>query len=199
MMKKTYSIFVISVVSFFSFLLFTNNSVKAESNVNYSVTYNVESLDGKKVYTYQNGKEVWFFTDKEQYDDFILKQKGFRLVSWTNKVVGTSYKYHVFTAYHDLFPDWSKVSSYTVSNTYTVQKSSSFIYNGFNIGYTVSYSQTGSKTIPADSSRYSRLAYYADLKIIEYKSVPAIKLSYYKPSQSQYRAEVVKTYLEPIY
>lgn len=74
-------------------------------------------------------------------------------------IVDDIMKYHVFTG--NLESVWAKRSEYHRAGSFNV--SSSFTYKNIIVG--VSYSSSSGYTIPADSSRYSKLSAFSDVRL----------------------------------
>lgn len=86
------------------------------------------------------------------------------------KVGTVATKRHQFIEYNPLTPVWQYASSYSTTYSYSGTVSGSFTYSGYTgeISFEVSNSITA--TIPANSSKQSKLAYYADYNIVKYKT-----------------------------
>lgn len=107
-------------------------------------------------------------------------------------VVSTQRKNHQFISYKNAA--WSKVSQYTASGSFSVG------YSIFGSRLTVSVNIGSSKTIPANPSRYSKLAIFADITYKKYK-VEEYYGTNKKPTRTYYKVKYTmhNYYLEPKY
>lgn len=94
---------------------------------------------------------------------------GFQTAVFGETIIGTEYKYYQFMGYSKFTPDWAKVNPYTVltSHSQSFSQKISTKWGDTTASYTQSYGVN--RTIPADAKRWSRLAGYADLKIVRKK------------------------------
>ena len=103
---------------------------------------------------------------------------GYRKV---RTVVKTSYRDRVFCGY--VTGVWAKASSYHLSKSYSV--STGYSYEGLSL--TLGFAKSVAMTIPANSKRYSRLAGYADVKLMKVRYDEYSGAFHYN---TYYRAEV---------
>lgn len=115
--------------------------------------------------------EVWIFPTKEDYNAYLKdvnpnpESDGISLMYSTEHEISRETIYHRFLNYHPLTPYWTKSSSYTVSAGTQVSGSTTVVYDG--ISYTLNAARTDqvSITIPANSQKYSKLAFSADFLV----------------------------------
>lgn len=83
------------------------------------------------------------------------------------RVVGTTRqrRYNVFLGYNSLTPTWSYASSYTMSSGKRSTFTTGYTYDGFSASISVAYNFGVSVTIPANSSRSSRLGARGDVTL----------------------------------
>lgn len=93
----------------------------------------------------------------------------FQAAVFGETIIGTEYKKYHFMGYSKFTPDWAKPSSYTTlsSQSQSFSQKISTKWGDTTASYT--QSQGVNRTIPADAKRWSRLAGYADLKIVRKK------------------------------
>lgn len=110
-------------------------------------------------------------------------------------VVGTQYKSYQFLGYSKFTPSWTKASRYTLTNNQTESFSSKVTTDWGDVSVSFSKSYGVNTSIPADSSRFSKLAGYADLKIERIKvSQPNLSSSYYKTKVTKTNTYVAVRY-----
>lgn len=161
-MNKIYKLFILVLFAFCincSFL-----PINAENNKN------------TDVYTIEKDNKVYEFDSYQSYCKFQQDNNsnswGKRTSSGTDYVstqIWSEIKYYQWIGYHSLTPNWSTASSYTLINSKTYSASGSVESHGYTIGVTVSYSQSATVTYPANSSRFSKLGVYADVRASRYK------------------------------
>lgn len=78
-------------------------------------------------------------------------------------------QYFVFLGYHPETPAWAYASSYTITNSETFTTVYTTTYKGFQFTVNTSYNVGVATTIHADSSRFSRMGVYADIKLSRMK------------------------------
>lgn len=77
--------------------------------------------------------------------------------------------YGKFVGYNSMTPSWSYASSYTISRGKNFSFSTGYTYDGVSANLSVAQSYGVAITLPAESSRSSKLAGKADLTISKYK------------------------------
>lgn len=107
-----------------------------------------------------------YIADHESNDINLCTSSG---TDYVSSVVLSRTKYYQWVGYHSYTPYWSMASSYTLTAGRTYSASGNVSSDGFSFGVSISYSESISITYPADSSRYSKLGVYADLKLVRYK------------------------------
>ncbi|HIZ53811.1 MAG TPA: hypothetical protein IAA20_07715 [Candidatus Enterococcus avicola] len=117
-------------------------------------TLNFDNIDDMKIYV-ANFKKP----QKDGVEPYV----------YGKTIVGTQYKNYQFMGYSKYTKEWAKPSAYTTqsSDSQTFSHKISTKWGDT----TASYSQSKgvSRTIPANKKKWSRLAGYADLKIVRHK------------------------------
>lgn len=117
-------------------------------------TLNFDNVDDMKIYVaafkkpQKNGVEPYVFGET---------------------IVGTQYKNYQFMGYSKYTKEWAKPSSYTTLSSDSQTFSQKITTNWGDVTASYSQSKGVNRTIPADPKRWSRLAGYADLKIVRTK------------------------------
>ncbi len=130
-------------------------------------------------------------------DDSVKRETGY--ITYKDTVVSTTRKNKVWVGYHPTTPNWAKASSYTLSKSSKFNISGSYTYEGITVNIGFSYTPSTSITIPANSSKYSRLGVRADY------TFKKIKRQYYEDhvafGKPSYRVVATRHayYIEPVY
>lgn len=199
-MKKVF--FKVSLLLSFTLVLFIFSSQDASAN-----GFNLELVSSSKVdfenlYIKKSDGSITAFDnikDMQLHLNYI-NSNGYApefitLARLGHRLIGTQYKYRVFSGYSKFTPFWTKASLYTLTNNQSESFSSTTNTDWGSINFSFSKSYGVSTNIPADSTRYSRLAGYADLKIERYYvSLPNLHNGYYKTEVT-----VQNIYIDPIY
>ena len=85
-------------------------------------------------------------------------------------LIGTEYKNYQFMGYSKYTKDWQKNSQYTTTKGESQTYSTKVTTKWGDVTASFNFSEGVTRTIPADATRWSRLAGYADLKIQRFKS-----------------------------
>jgi len=100
--------------------------------------------------------------------------------SYVIKEISRERKDMLFINYFKDFPEWAKVSTYNLASGKTYNISGKSNFKGVDITIGVSFSNSSSRSIPADSSKFSKLGAYADVTLIKkerIKYVGGVKVS----------------------
>ncbi|MBQ7993762.1 MAG: hypothetical protein IJ252_12120 [Solobacterium sp.] len=162
-------------------------------------------------YTYKvavNGVDH-FFKSKSDYDDLIqigalphdteaLKESTRNGITYQYTTIFSGTKYYVFDGYCPLTPYWTKASSYNVSGGLSWNVSYGFQVNSTQ--FSGSYTHTNSVTvnIQANSEKYSKLGFYADIWYSKQK-VDVYEYGVYQTSYYITPSYDVNKYLEVVY
>ncbi|QTD40522.1 hypothetical protein [Sporosarcina sp. Te-1] len=109
-------------------------------------------------------KYVKAFEQPEESNESIIQPLVFG-----ETLIGTEYKYFEFMGYSKYTKDWQKNSHYTTTKGESQTFSNKVTTTWGDVSVSYSHSEGVTRTIPADASRWSRLAGYADLKIERFK------------------------------
>ncbi|MFS7388003.1 hypothetical protein AB6884_00695 [Carnobacterium maltaromaticum] len=175
---------IIGMSLLFSSVLFFNNvlTVGAEEINNEIPSEEIlleedSNEDFVEMYPLQiNELEVLNFFTEEDRDSYINNQQQFdsgiqsRSGVKTRDIFISSKKYTgKFLGYNSLTPNWSYASSYTITKNKNVTFSTGYTYDGVSANLTVSQSYGVAITLPANSSKASRLAAKGDVTISKYR------------------------------
>ncbi|MBC9722030.1 MAG: hypothetical protein H9W82_12215 [Lactobacillus sp.] len=120
-------------------------------------TLNFDNIDDMKTYV-----ETFMKPQKDKEDNVQPYVYG-------ETIIGTEYKYYVFMGYSKYTKDWGKPNAYTTLSGESQTFSHKVATKWGDVTASYSRSEGVNRTIPADPSRWSRLAGYADLKIVRTK------------------------------
>ena len=115
--------------------------------------------------------EVWVFPTEEDYElylnDVQIKSESSLIMPLyvTEQEISRTTWYHKWVCYHWLTPSWIKASSYTVNAGTVVTGTASASYAGIAFSLSLSKKQEVTATIPANSSKYSRLSLSGDFLV----------------------------------
>lgn len=117
------------------------------------------------VYIDQDGNE-YIFPTFEDYSIYCQAHRNKNLrygESWVlqQTLASTTLK-HKFIGYHSETPNWSKASQYVVGSGKIFNVSASYKWEDVSLNLGFSYSVSVATTIPANSSKYSRLGVAGD-------------------------------------
>lgn len=118
-----------------------------------------------------NNNEVWIFPTEDDYNAY-LKEMSIKtdedMISpqyVTEHEISRTTWYHKWICYHKSTPTWTKASSYTVNAGTKCSGSIAATYAGVTFTLSLTKTQNVTTTIPADSSRYSRLSLSGDFLV----------------------------------
>lgn len=199
-MKKV--LFKVSFLLCFSLALFVFNSHDASANESNLEPVNSAIVDFENLYIKNEDGTITAFDNAEDMQvhlDYINSDEDtpdFTTFSKLgHKLVGTQYKYKEFSGYSKFTPSWAKASLYTIGNSKSESFSATSSSDWGNVNFSFSKSYGVNTTIPADPTRYSRLAGYADLKLERYYvNLPNLPTTYYKTEVT-----ILNTYVQPRY
>lgn len=119
-------------------------------------TLNFDNIDDMKIYL-----DTFTFKkpEKDSVEPYVFGET----------IVGTEYKNYQFMGYSKFTTEWAKPSSYTTVSSQSESFSQKVSTTWGDITASYSESKGVNRTIPADPKRWSRLAGYADLKIVRTK------------------------------
>lgn len=166
-----------------------NTNLNSDANVE-NVAFNYLDVDYQKLQVQESEDTFVFFDSLRDMELYLVhniptptsSSNSFATMAAIGEtLVGTEYKNYQWMGYSRFTPSWTKASSYVLNSneteTFTGTVSSKF--GSVEAKFVRSYGV--STNIPANSSRYSRLAGWADLTIKRYRvSLPNLSTSYYK-------------------
>lgn len=137
-------------------------------------TYTIENnnyfsnLD--EAFSFVEGDEVIYFMNQEDLDLYKSmkgNQTGKGIESRygegiKTEVQSSKYEGKLWIGEHSGTTSWTKASSYTLTKSKTYSTSGSYTYMGYGINTGFSYTNSVATTIPADSSRFSKLGTWGD-------------------------------------
>ena len=128
------------------------------------------------------GENVIYFANQNDLDLYNSMKAGNNArygEGMKVEVLDSTYKSHLWIGYHSGTSSWAKASSYTLTKGKTYSTSGSYSYKGYTVNTGFSYTNSVATTIPADSSRYSRLGTWGDFT---FKYCKYIETSYGQPT-----------------
>lgn len=165
-MKKTIKLILVCSFIFCTFI-FGNQGTKTLAN---------EQVQ-PEVFTFEENGDTLCFYSYEDYQGYLNVMGDTRNIS-TRSNVGVTRKDTIifdkvipnqWIGYHSATPNWAKASKYTLTTSKTYTASGSVSTDGYSFTVSVSYTQGATTTIPANSSKFSRLAIRADVRVIRTK------------------------------
>lgn len=125
-------------------------------------------------YEDDNGN-VAIFDNEQEYNSFLEYKDDNSMSTYgstytKNTLVSTKSLSKKWIGYHSYTKDWHKASGYSLSAGKTYTASGSYNYSGVTIGLSYSRTQSATSTFSANSTKYSKLGVYADVKIKTYKT-----------------------------
>lgn len=129
------------------------------------------------IFTLEENSETLYFYSYEDYQGYLNMKRETENVS-TRSNVGVTRKDTIiyekvipnqWIGYHSATPNWTKASNYTLTISETYTAGGSVSTDGYSFSVSVSYTQGATTTIPADSSKFSRLSIRADVRLIRTK------------------------------
>lgn len=182
-MKKLFTATFLLSSALFLFLITPSTSAKADAlelspteetgtTIDLSTTIDYDNL----LITEPNGTTLNFdnIDDMKIYIDTFKKPQNDRGDSiqpyvYGETIIGTEYKYFEFMGYSKYTTDWGQPNAYTTLSSESQTFSHKIATKWGDITASYNQSQGVNRTIPADPKRWSRLAGYADLKIVRTK------------------------------
>lgn len=134
-------------------------------------TYAMEETTESYISVPVNETEVWVFPTKDDYESYLEDIKLQENTSDVTTRAVTEHElsrttwYHKWICYHWFTPSWTPASVYTLNAGMTVSGTIGASYGGINFNLSLSRTEGVSTTIPADSSRYSRLSLSGDFLV----------------------------------
>lgn len=134
-------------------------------------TYAMEETTESYISVPISETEVWVFPTKDDYESYLedIELQGHtpgvstRVV--TEHELSRTTWYHKWVCYHWFTPSWTKASSYTLNSGMTVSGTVGASYGGISFSLSLTRTESVSTTIPANSSRYSRLSLSGDFLV----------------------------------
>lgn len=156
---------VSALLAFIVSTSFVSVPIMAENNSSDSIIYT--TVINNETYEFDSYDDYCkFISDHSSEDISLCTSSG---TDYVSTLLWSETKSYQWIGYHSLTPNWSKASSYTLTSGGSYSASGSVTSHGYSIGVTVSYTQSASITYSANSSKYSRLGVYADVKVYRYK------------------------------
>ncbi|WP_455616540.1 hypothetical protein [Eisenbergiella sp.] len=145
----------------------------AEKNIIEGGTENLMTMSTSNyVYTDSNGYQIVFPT-LEDYEVYVKAHEDIQPrygEQWIlEQTLHTSTLNHYFVGYHSGTPNWTKASSYVISQGKNFSIGASYPWQGITLDIGFSYSFSVATTIPANANKYSRLGVYADYTLKQEK------------------------------
>lgn len=158
-MKKALSL-ICSIFIFMGCVLINVNTAEASTEIIPKENLSLQ-LDSGETLTFENVEDYNLYVNHHINNQNIQSRE----VIITTRVISEGYKNYEFIGTSNLTPTWQKTSKYTVSRASNYNASGSYSYNGLTGNISVGYSTGVSFDIAANSSLYSKLGLWADLKV----------------------------------
>lgn len=152
-------------------------------------------VNGNDVYEFDCLKDYMLFEQARNLDK-NNRSDGWDYISYGPEYIGS--ESYVFARFDPNTPNWAKASSYSVSYGHSFTFSFMKNYKGYTFNIGGSFTQGVTTTIPADSSRYSRLALFTDLSFYRTR-IDAYEYGVFQYTYYANSAIVTSSYLDPKY
>lgn len=164
---------LLSTVAIVGIGLYHGNLSQASEVISEVSTLNQSDLltEDLEVSTFNEDGDTIFFSSPEDLEKWNSSQSSIPVgptlrntggEHWKPVVQSSERKNNHFINYHSGTPGWARASSYTLTTNKAFNVSGSYKSKNYSVNIGFSYSKSVATTIPADSSKDSRLGVYGD-------------------------------------
>ncbi len=169
--KILFSLLAVLLFSVISSQLVSASTI-TENPINLS-----ERLDYDNLEIHETDGTILIFDNLSDMENYVkafeqpakYKDSDMQPLVFGESLIGTENKKFVFLGYSKFTPDWQKNSQYTTSKGESQTYSNKVTTKWGDVSVSHNHTEGVTRTIPANSKKWSRLAGYADLKIERYK------------------------------
>lgn len=172
-----------TLIALFSTVIFSQSTLASTTDEN-SLLFTKPTVfeyivDYENLFMQEFDGSITYFDSIEDMEAYLNPSYGFNssdnlglqpMSAVGKTLIGTEYKNFQFMGYSKFTKDWQKNSQYTTSKGESQTFSKKITTKWGDVSASFSYTEGVTRTIPADATRWSRLAGYADLKIERFKS-----------------------------